>query len=110
MSDFFRDASENLVKRDGIAGPCLANKERVFGIQSSIPEFKASRRDLPSETVFRALDGQDVDVDGVACQVKVCGIYDAGGHRWVQLSLGGKQPRMMTIRLGAEPIDLVSYM
>jgi len=80
----------------------------VSGIQSSIPEFRAGRRDLSPDTVFRALDGQDIDCDGDACQVEVCGIYDDGNQRWVQLALAGKRPRMMTIRLGADPLDVVS--
>ena len=80
----------------------------MSGIQSSIPEFKVGHGDLSRDTVFLALDGQDIDCDGDACHVEVCGIYDDGDHRWVQLALAGKRPRMMTIKLGAEPLDVVS--
>ena len=77
------------------------------GIQASIGQFKVSP-DLPLDTVFHALDGQDVHIDGDACQVEVYGIYDDGGKRWVQLALAGQRPRMMTLRLGAGPLDVVS--
>ena len=80
----------------------------VSGLTLTLREFNDGRRDLPLEAVFRALDGRDVDVEGDPCHVEVCGVYDDGGRRWVQLALAGQRPRMMTIRLGAEPLDVVS--
>ena len=77
-------------------------------LQSSLSEFQVNRPDVSVDAVFRALDGQDIDFDGDACQVEVCGIYDDRGQRWVQLALAGTRPRMVTIRLGAEPLNVVS--
>ena len=80
----------------------------MSGNRLTLNEFRASVPGVPLDTVFRALDGRDLDVDGDACHVAVCGIYDAGGQRWVQLALAGSRPLMLTIRLGVEPLDVVS--
>ena len=53
------------------------------------------------EALFRALDGQDVEVDGEPSHVEVCGVYDDGAHRWVQLWTDGPHERLLTFRLDA---------
>jgi len=89
-------------------GAGLATKGGVSGNRLTLNEFRASMPGVPLDTVFRALDGRDLDVDGDACHVAVCGIYEAGGQRWVQLALAGSRPMMLTIRIGVEPLDVVS--
>jgi len=75
----------------------------MLGFQSpfALPDFSPSG--APLEAVFLALDGQECEIDGYTCHVAVYGIWDAGGHRWVQLALDGNHHRMLTVRL--EPAD-----
>jgi len=105
---FAREAAERLANRDSKFWRRSCEQLGVSGNRLTLNEFRASVPGVPLDTVFRALDGRDLDVDGDACHVAVCGIYDAGGQRWVQLALAGSRPLMLTIRLGVEPLDVVS--
>ena len=54
------------------------------------------------ELVFQALDSHDIDIDGTTCRVEVCGVYDDGACRWVQLVIDGAERRMLTLRVRAD--------
>jgi hypothetical protein len=73
----------------------------MLGLESSIVLTRISRADVPVEAMFSALDGQRFEVDGDPCKVEVYGIFDDGGHRWVQLALAGQRHQMVTLRLAA---------
>ena len=76
----------------------------VLGFASPTALCQASHADGPLESVFEALDGREFEIDGAACHVEVYGIWDDGGHRWVQLALDGNRHQMLTLRL-REPED-----
>ena len=70
----------------------------VIGLVMSVAR---SGTGVPSEALFQALDGHRFEIDGGACDVAVYGVYDYGGHRWVQLALADERERMVTLRVDA---------
>ncbi len=63
----------------------------------------AGPTDGPPEAVFQALDGQECEIDGTPCHVEVYGVWDDGGHRWVQLAVDGTQMLTMRLRDALDP-------
>jgi hypothetical protein len=79
----------------------------MLGLQSAIDNARAGRdQAVPTEQMFRALDGVHVEVDGDECVVEVFGVLDEAGRRYVQIALDGPHPRMFTVML--DPADDLS--
>lgn len=76
----------------------LPMRTAVSGLVTSVVR---SGTGVPSDAVFRALDGHQFDFDGSTCHVEVYGVYDAGDRRWVQLALADERERMVTLRVDA---------
>ena len=49
--------------------------------------------------LFSVLDGRELTVNGRTWQVKVYGIRDEAGRRWIQLGLEGASTHLVTLRL-----------
>jgi hypothetical protein len=93
-------------------GSRLAYVRAVTGLADFLAK---TRRSLPvpptPESIFEALDGRAVDIDGEACAFEIFGVLDEAGRCWVQLAVRSTRPRMMTLALRQRPdeaCDLVS--
>jgi hypothetical protein len=71
----------------------LAVRERAPMTHPSVPSFAH-----PDE-VFAELDGQPIALGDVYATIEVHAVHDAAGWRWIQASLQGNQPHMITLRL-----------
>jgi len=68
------------------------------------PATRVARAKGPAAVVsparlFAALDGLDLDVEKRRWRIEVYSVADRARHRWVQLSLRGRERRMLTLSL-----------
>ena len=54
---------------------------------------------VPQDRLFEALDGQALRVGDAEWRVRVYGVIDAAGRRWVQLALDGARHQVLTLTL-----------
>jgi hypothetical protein len=62
---------------------------------------------LSNDELFAQLDGRDANVLGNLWHIEVCGIHQAIGRRWVQLSVNGLFDKALTVSLA--PRDGVQH-
>ena len=55
--------------------------------------------ELAPERLFAGLDGCALRVGAAEWRVQVYGVIDEAGRRWVQLTLDGARPRVLTLKL-----------
>jgi len=71
----------------------------MFDLQSPAALSHISPSEVPQQGAFEALDGHEVRVDGRICHVEVCGVFDEGSQRWVQLAIDGNPLQLLTVKL-----------
>lgn len=73
----------------------------MFDLQSPAALSHISPGEVPQQGAFEALDGHEVRVDGRICHVEVCGVFDEGSRRWLQLAIEGDPLQLLTVKLDA---------
>ena len=71
----------------------------MFDLQSPAALSHISPSEVPQQGAFEALDGHEVRVNGRICHVEVCGVFDDGSRRWVQLAIDGDTRQLLTVQL-----------
>ena len=71
----------------------------MFDLQSPAALSHISPSEVPQQGAFEALDGHEVRVNGRICHVEVCGVFDDGSRRWVQLAIEGDSRQLLTVQL-----------
>ena len=61
----------------------------------------ATRTSAP-DRIFAALDGRNLLVSGSRWRVRVYGVLEETGRRWIQLAVDGPRHHMVTIALAAD--------
>jgi hypothetical protein len=85
----------------------IARSPRTDGAQSDVPSADlASRAPLDHQALFGILDGRTISALGHTWRVRVHGVWDQQGHRWIQLSLhGASQEPERVLTIGVSPTE-----
>ena len=71
----------------------------MFDLQSPAALSHIASSEVPQQGAFEALDGHEIRVNGRICHGEVCGVFDDGSRRWVQLAIDGDPLQLLTVKL-----------
>jgi hypothetical protein len=79
--------------------PCEGALAKVAHPATRGARAKSPTADVSPSRLFAALDGLDLDVEKRRWRIEVYSVADRARRRWVQLSLRGRERRMLTLSL-----------